>query len=121
MKPLFILLFTAVMITGCGKSNYTVYINNQSGTTFDSINVLISSSQGRSTTLLFTAVAPGQQVKQAVTDRAFYAKHDIGIWPTLYAKDTVMKNIGTYNDLGVFSLNYKMTIDSALKVKWEVW
>ncbi len=121
MKTVFIVLFTVIIISGCGNSHYTIHICNQSGKAFDSIMVRISSSQGSSTSLFFATVMPGQQVQQAVTDSTFYAKHDIGIWPTLYAKDTVIKNMGTYNDLGVFSLNYKMTIDSALQVKWEVW
>jgi hypothetical protein len=121
MKPVFILLITMVMVTSCGLNSYTIYINNQSGKAFDSIRVRINSSQGGSTSLLFTGVAPGQNVQQAINPTLFTAKHDIGIWPTLYAKDTVIKNWGTYNDLGGFSLNYKLTIDSALQQKWEAW
>jgi hypothetical protein len=121
MKTVLMGLLTVIIVYGCSNSQYTIHISNQSSRSFDSIRVHISSSQGSSSSLLFAAVAPGLQVQQAVTDRAFYAKHDISIRPTLYAKDTVIKNWGTYNDLGVFHLNYELTIDSALQQNWELW
>jgi hypothetical protein len=121
MKTVFSLFFIVIMISACRNGNYTIHISNQSSRSFDSIRVLVNSSQGGSTSLLFTGVVPGQNVQQSINPSLFIAKHDIGIRPILYAKDTVIKNWGTYNDLGVFNLNYKLTIDSTLQQKWEMW
>lgn len=121
MRIILLLATSIFLLANCGPATYTIHINNLSAKAFDSINVLIISTQGNKVNLKFEGVAPGEVVYKTISGNAINAKHDIAIVPVLYASDTTIRNWGTYNDLGVFKENYKMTIDSSLKIKWEEW
>jgi hypothetical protein len=121
MKSILLVAAAIFLLSNCGPLSYTVHISNQSGKAFDSVSVRISSTQGGHAVIKFDALQPGQPAQKTIPASMVNARHDIAVVPVFYAKDTVVKDFGIYNDLGIFKANYQLTIDSAYRVTWKEW
>ncbi len=115
-KSIFALLLLAVTSCAIGKETGSIYVENNSGQSIDSV---VINANGYYLIKVYK-IESGQTKKVEVNSKNIKETHHIKMVPVIYVGGKSVQASYFYNDLSGFEGNYKVSIDKQMTAKWKL-